>query len=358
MRRADERGVWGAVAALATAAAAMFGLALTGAAQDLLGGRDVSTATSLEVGMDRPGADLFARSLPGGDVADCQQLCRQTDGCAAFTFDRVDGLQAPVCRIKDAAPPPQPAPCCISGVVGAVPAAPMPPVTAPPPPPAPAVVQTGAPPVALPIPPQPPMTAPPRRVTRPAFGGSTLPDIAALRDGFGRCLDLGADGLVRAAQCTGSPSQRAALDAGVLTIGGRAVGPAAPPGACASWQAMSAVRRYALQICRAPEGPSAMSLGWRAGVLAIDATASASPTAITPGAALVAEPAAEPVLVESTALKGYLRLVGRDLCLTTPPDDVSPGAPVYVDFCTAPIATIDGARAAPDARLRFTALPR
>ncbi|NDC60245.1 MAG: hypothetical protein EBZ50_15750, partial [Alphaproteobacteria bacterium] len=95
----------GAFAALVCAFAliASFGLDLRASAQTLLGGRAASDDMSLEINVDRPGADMFARSLPGGDVADCQQLCRETSGCAAFTFDRVDGLQAPVCRIKEAA---------------------------------------------------------------------------------------------------------------------------------------------------------------------------------------------------------------------------------------------------------------
>ncbi|MBU6373254.1 MAG: hypothetical protein KJS97_11050 [Alphaproteobacteria bacterium] len=312
MRGAGRRGFGRIAAALLCAALSCAAFA---SAQGLLGGRDVSDATSLEVGTDRPGADLFARSMPGGDVADCQQLCKQTEGCVAFTFDRVDGLQAPVCRIKEAAPPPQSAPCCISGVVGAKPATP----------------------VVAPAAPSPPRTATP---------AATL-----IRDGFGRCLDLGADGLVRAAGCSGAPSQRAVLQGGALTIGGRLVGPATTSAACAVRQAMTTTRRYVLQICRAPQGPAAMNVEWRDGALAIDAAIGpADPSG--PGAALVAGGDATAVFAFAPTT-GELRLVGRELCLVTPPDDSGPGAPVILDYCAAPIASLDGGRAAPDARARF-----
>lgn len=330
MRRAAT--AWGGVAGVVLA---VVGLLSAAAAQDLLGGRDVSDATSLEIGVDRPGADLFARSLPGGDVADCQQLCRQTDGCAAFTFDRVDGLQAPVCRIKDSAPPPVPASCCVSGVVGVSTAQgapqtprPMTPVATPP-------AAPSAAPLAMPPPQQlAPQTAP-----------------GALRDGVGRCLDLGADGLVRAAGCTGAPSQRVALQGGALTVGGRIVAPATAAAGCFVREAMTSTRRYVLQLCRAPQGPAVMSVEWRAGAVAIDAAIGPADSS-GPGAALVAggDPAA---LFARDAETGQMRLVGRDLCLVTPPEDRGPGAPVYLDYCAAPVAALDGARAGPDARARF-----
>jgi hypothetical protein len=176
----------GAFAALVCALALIvaFGLDQRASAQTLLGGRAASDDMTLEINVDRPGADMFARSLPGGDVADCQQLCRETSGCTAFTFDRVDGLQAPVCRIKDAAPPPLSARCCVSGIVGAAARAPAPVAIAPP---APALLAT--------TPAPPPRTveiAPPLPVLA-LDGGivSSWPVPVEVRDGYGRCLALG-----------------------------------------------------------------------------------------------------------------------------------------------------------------------
>jgi hypothetical protein len=333
-------------AGLAAAAAFLVLIVAPDGAQELLGGRAPAVNGALEIGMDRPGADLFARSLPGGTVADCQDLCRVTSGCAAFSFDRMDGLQAPVCRIKEAVTPATPAPCCVSAVMGAT--APPAAVSTPPVVPVPVVSAPVAPPSASPAP-------PPQYALPPAFASATIAttwqDSVALRDGFGRCLDLGQDGLVRANACTGAASQSIGLRAGGLSIGGRLVGPASVGSACRAWSAQSSARRYAVRVCRADVGPSSMILHEADGVRVIDATLGPA-ASIGAGAALTAGASGE-ALFEHIAATGQMRIIGRDLCLAVAPGDAQPGAPVYVDFCAAPAAGFDGSRAAPDGRARF-----
>jgi hypothetical protein len=340
----------GAFAALVCALALIvaFGLDQRASAQTLLGGRAASDDMTLEINVDRPGADMFARSLPGGDVADCQQLCRETSGCTAFTFDRVDGLQAPVCRIKDAAPPPLSARCCVSGIVGAAARAPAPVAIAPP---APALLAT--------TPAPPPRTveiAPPLPVL--ALNGgivSSWPVPVEVRDGYGRCLALGDDGLVRMAACTGAPDQRVSLRGGALSVGGRLVGPAMSAGACRTWSAQTRAHLYGLRVCRTNDGPAMMSLRESDGRREIDALQGPF-GAVAPGAALVADSNAA-ALFEHGGATGQLRLIGAALCLASAPGDDAPGAPVYLDFCTAPAADWQGSRAAPDGRARFTPFP-
>jgi len=295
--------------------------------------------------LDRPGADLFARSLPGGTVADCEDLCRATSGCAAFSFDRMDGLQAPVCRVKEAVTPAIAAPCCVSAVMSKAPA---PVISAPSPPVAPAPF-VPVPVVSAPPPPAVQYSPPP--AFAPATIATTWQGAVSLRDGFGRCLDLGQDGLVRANACVGAASQSVELRAGALTIGGRLVGPASVASACRAWSAQSAARRYAVRVCRADAGPSSMNLHEDDGVRVIDATLGPAAT-IGAGTPLVSGGGGE-VLFEHVAATGQIRIIGRDLCLSVAPGDAQPGAPLYVDFCTAPAAGFDGSRAAPDGRARF-----
>jgi len=339
------------VTALMTIAMFLAGPAL---GQELLGGRGTNASTTLEMNFDRPGADMFARSIPGGDVGDCQALCRATSGCAAFTFDKLDGLQAPVCRIKDSAPPQVSAPCCISGIV--TPDAALAATEPPKPAPAAAPEAAAAPPHPLSFGPAPP----------PWPAGAT-----GLRLGTGLCVEApaaaGQDGAAvlpaRTAVCAARAEQAIRLDGGVLRVAGAPGGALVPVGrdgvvGCRSWTATSARRRYDLRVCRTADaetphmvvadGPNAVSIESHAGIADLDFAPGAPLTVAAEGSSSASAP-----LWEAVAATGQIRLMGTGLCVVAPMDDDTPGAPLYLDYCLAPISRWDGARSGPDGHSRF-----
>ena len=266
-------------------------------AQELLGGRTASALTTMEIGVDRPGSDLFVRPMPGGDAVDCQSLCAATPECRAFSFDRTADSTAALCRIKDAAPAAITAPCCTSGVRAAFDVAPVARIEAAP--------------------------SPPLR-TAPAIATTWPADTIAARNGFGLCLDV-KDGLPRDGasarriqvwDCHGGENQKVMLKGGVIYFGAS----------------------QSVQMA-----PALAPLRGRAGI---------APGARIEARVIAWDQPAEPVW-EHLAATGQIRLIGSGLCLTSPMDDAGPGALVYLDDCTAPMVGSDGARAAPDGRSRF-----
>lgn len=71
---------------------------------------------SVELGVDRPGADYFSVEI-GADFNICKTMCEDDARCQAYTYVH-PGVQGPsaVCWLKSAAPPPQASGCCYSGV--------------------------------------------------------------------------------------------------------------------------------------------------------------------------------------------------------------------------------------------------
>lgn len=66
---------------------------------------------------DRPGSDFRNIALRGSSQ-DCQEFCRRTRGCRAWTFVKV-GFHGPSarCFLKNVVPAAVRNPCCTSGVV-------------------------------------------------------------------------------------------------------------------------------------------------------------------------------------------------------------------------------------------------
>ena len=74
-------------------------------------------AATVEYGKDRPGNDIANFNLPaGGTPTNCQGACVANASCAAWTFVRT-GWQGPTprCWLKNPAPAPVDAFCCVSG---------------------------------------------------------------------------------------------------------------------------------------------------------------------------------------------------------------------------------------------------
>lgn len=71
-----------------------------------------------EPNMDRSGNDIRKIELEASqDVAACEELCRGTPGCVAFTYvKRNTTVPVPICRLKDTAPTAHESSCCTSGV--------------------------------------------------------------------------------------------------------------------------------------------------------------------------------------------------------------------------------------------------
>ena len=160
-------GFWGTFAAVSLLAASCMVTAT--------GPGPAYPASGLEYNVDRPGSDYRSFDLDAPSPEQCQAACMNEPGCVAFTYVN-PGVQGPSprCLLKNAAPPPVPQSCCVSGVkyASAPPPAPEPapppptsgwqgqPVAPPPPPPpepAPAPPASGwqGQPVAPPPPPQP-----------------------------------------------------------------------------------------------------------------------------------------------------------------------------------------------------------
>ncbi|HSF34100.1 MAG TPA: PAN domain-containing protein [Candidatus Tectomicrobia bacterium] len=77
----------------------------------------IAQGTSIEYGIDRPGADRYNFDLVRPEPTDCQAVCLLDQTCRAWTFVR-PGFQGPHarCWLKSQAPAPQDNFCCVSGV--------------------------------------------------------------------------------------------------------------------------------------------------------------------------------------------------------------------------------------------------
>lgn len=73
----------------------------------------------LEPNLDRSGNDIRKDVLPAdAGIEVCEQHCRDTRGCVAFTFvKRSTTVPAPICWLKDTVPTGYPSSCCTSGVL-------------------------------------------------------------------------------------------------------------------------------------------------------------------------------------------------------------------------------------------------
>ena len=72
--------------------------------------------TTLEFGVDRPGADYYSFDLVTPDANTCRAVCENDSQCQAFSYVR-PGIQGPRarCWLKSAAPNRVGSGCCISG---------------------------------------------------------------------------------------------------------------------------------------------------------------------------------------------------------------------------------------------------
>ncbi len=80
------------------------------------GERGKPTMSSMEVDVDRPGADYNNYELPGNDPKACEDACLNDRQCRAWTYVRpgFQGANAH-CWLKSAQPPARPQSCCVSG---------------------------------------------------------------------------------------------------------------------------------------------------------------------------------------------------------------------------------------------------
>ena len=92
--------------AIAIAVAGLFAATVTSRAE-----------TTIEPGVDRPGADLSSFDLPQADLALCRQACEEQAACKAYTYVK-PGVQGPKarCWLKSSVPPAMANSCCTSGV--------------------------------------------------------------------------------------------------------------------------------------------------------------------------------------------------------------------------------------------------
>jgi len=74
-------------------------------------------ATDMEQNTNRPGQDYRSFDLAAPDPKQCQNACLEDAKCKAWSYVK-PGVQGPKarCWLKSGVPPPEPAPCCISGV--------------------------------------------------------------------------------------------------------------------------------------------------------------------------------------------------------------------------------------------------
>lgn len=187
------------------------------------------------------------------------------------------------------------------------------------------------------------------------------PDFSGLAMmGFNLCLDSyqglplpgHGDHVLILWPCHGRENQHVVLANGVLYLGdGRAhrIEIMSPGARCDDYNVRSARRAYGLGICRAPDLIVQRRIDYDAGRAFIGSDAPAEMTGPLPGDPLVVRrlgQGEEPRLRwEYERASRQLRVAGTELCLTPPSQDLTAGAPLYLDYCAQPFRLVreDGA---------------
>jgi hypothetical protein len=189
--------------------------------------------------------------------------------------------------------------------------------------------------------------------------------------GVAQCLDsagglpwIGDPGRVlQLWDCHGGENQKLVLDKGVLWIGPNRLAQVIPVelgpwGECLSFAHRSLMRSYTLKACRAEaRGPGGLSVDLsqpEAASIAVSyPRGGRGPFAGTPVIvrAVAWNDPPRPVW-EHVEATGQIRLRGSNLCLSPPLGDLNSGAPLYLDDCAMPIASVDGRSGPRDGRDR------